>query len=49
MAARKAAVDFEREQRRSEAKRRAEQAAEARKRVRREKAVAAPDEAKARS
>jgi colicin import membrane protein len=39
-AARKAALDFEREQKRHEAKRRAELAAEAKKRERREKAVA---------
>ena len=39
-AARKAALDFEREQKRNEAKRRAELAAEAEKRERREKAVA---------
>ena len=39
-AARKAALDFEREQKRNEAKRRAELAAEAKKRERREKAVA---------
>jgi colicin import membrane protein len=39
-AARKAALDFEREQKRSEAKRRAEQVAEVKKRERREKAVA---------
>jgi colicin import membrane protein len=39
-AARKATLDFEREQKRSEAKRRAERAAESKKRERREKAVA---------
>jgi colicin import membrane protein len=39
-AAQKAALDFEREQKRSEARRRAQQVAEARKRERREKAVA---------
>jgi colicin import membrane protein len=39
-AARKAALDFEREQKRNEAKRRAELAAEAKKREQREKAVA---------
>jgi colicin import membrane protein len=39
-AARKAALDFEREQKRNEAKRRAELAAEAKKRERRERAVA---------
>jgi colicin import membrane protein len=39
-AARKAALDFEREQKRNEAKRRAELAAEAKKRERREKAAA---------
>jgi len=39
-AARKAALDFEREQKRNEVKRRAELAAEAKKRERREKAVA---------
>jgi colicin import membrane protein len=44
-AARKAALDFEREQKRSEAKRRAEQVAESRKRARREKAVAKAQEA----
>lgn len=44
-AARKAALDFEREQKRSEAKRRAEQVAESRKRKRREKAVAQAQEA----
>jgi colicin import membrane protein len=44
-AARKAALDFEREQKRSEAKRRAEQVAESRKRERREKAVAKAQEA----
>jgi colicin import membrane protein len=38
--ARKAALDFEREQKRNEAKRRAELAAEAKKRERREKALA---------
>ena len=44
-AARKAALDFEWEQKRSEAKRRAEQVAESRKRARREKAVAKAQEA----
>jgi colicin import membrane protein len=44
-AARKAALDFEREQKRNEAKRRAELAAEAEKREQREKAVARAQEA----